>query len=101
MATAARLTAPPVKAARGSRSDRHRGARATNFVAEGIDKTPSATRRRAPSEMPARQYRHSRSPGDGLASLCLRCGTVIASAENEWLLLECERIHSCNAKPQP
>jgi|GEM_PF-4916919 len=43
-----------------------------------------------------RQFRHSMNGEDGIASLCLKCGERVASAEDEWTLLEHERRHVCS-----
>jgi len=43
-----------------------------------------------------RKYWHVRNANDGLDSLCLICGTIVASADNEWSLLDYERRHICN-----
>lgn len=47
-------------------------------------------------EVPARQFKHSRNRHSEMDSLCLKCGTMVASAKDEWSLLEYERNHACN-----
>lgn len=42
-----------------------------------------------------RQYKHSMNPNGGIDSRCLRCRAVVASANDEWLLLDCEQRHVC------
>lgn len=45
--------------------------------------------------MPARRYRHVRNAVGGVDSLCLKCGSIIASVNNEWSLLDYEQRHIC------
>ena len=55
-----------------------------------------------PSEKPSatdqcsRQFKHSLNGNGGIDSLCLRCGVLVASADDEWCLLEHERRHVCS-----
>src|SRR5579863_1712599 len=44
----------------------------------------------------SRQFKHSLNGNGGIDSECLRCRTVIASADCEWSLLEYERRHACD-----
>jgi hypothetical protein len=44
----------------------------------------------------ARQFKHSLNGNGGIYSLCLRCGVVVASVDDEWCLLEHERRHVCS-----
>ena len=46
-------------------------------------------------EPPVRQYRHVLNGDGGIDSLCLRCQSLVASAADEWLLLQHEREHIC------
>ena len=51
--------------------------------------------RRSATNEPSRQYKHSLNCNGGIDALCLRCRRMIASADDEWLLLEHERRHIC------
>lgn len=44
----------------------------------------------------ARQFTHSLNGKDGIDSLCLRCGVLVASVDDEWCLLDHERRHVCS-----
>lgn len=43
-----------------------------------------------------RQYRHARNAHGGVDSFCLRCERAVASADDEWLLLDYEKHHVCS-----
>jgi hypothetical protein len=47
-----------------------------------------------------RLYRHARNAHGGVDSICLRCPRVVASADDEWLLLDDERRHACSRQPE-
>jgi hypothetical protein len=42
-----------------------------------------------------RQFQHLLAGSKGMCSRCLRCGLTVATAGDEWLLLEAERVHEC------
>jgi len=42
-----------------------------------------------------RQFKHSLNGEATIDSLCLRCGVLIASVDDEWFLLDHERRHVC------
>jgi hypothetical protein len=48
-----------------------------------------------------RNYRHSRNADGGLDSTCMRCGTLVASSDDEWSLLTDEHQHVCKAGENP
>lgn len=43
-----------------------------------------------------RQYRHARNVHGGIDSICLRCERIVASVDDEWLLLDYEKCHVCS-----
>ncbi len=52
-------------------------------------------------EAPVRNYRHSRNADGGLDSICMRCGILVASADDEWSLLTDEHQHVCKTGENP
>jgi hypothetical protein len=69
-----------------------RAQRSTNSLLEGDPSHERLVR----TKIPVRQYKHSRNADEGVDSLCLNCGTIVASTDNEWSLLDFERGHVCN-----
>jgi hypothetical protein len=80
---------PNAPSPRVSRLEKRRSRDAFASAAQRSEK-PSAV------DQCSRQFKHSLNGNGGIKSLCLRCGVVVASVDDEWYLLEHERRHVCS-----